>query len=370
MSSKENPFLLVQNPNVEITKASLTSLIQHKMRSTQTYPAKVSDMVNGVAFVDIMPPKQKKMQDEQNQISSASTMRIHANVRIGDAVLIQAQNGEWSVNTTLTDDVYEDRLSKDIQNRLLEEAKNIANPQNKRASKRILEAWLRMSASESTPWGIPGRMAGGQKLVSKKVLQWCINQTGQHFQDQLREGFPTAKEWGLSEQYFALLIDRIEEQFTAVAITKDEHKSLVESWADILRSHKNRITTTNNTQVEIQSTMMVRQERNLLSVASHKNKIDPIVQELPNHIVELANTFHLPLPKYPVAPQLSTLAAWAESDHLLMKERATDFFLMMLSGGENVRHSSSLNSEGSILASKSIQKACRNRTDQSVVLAD
>ena len=65
MSSSDKPFLLVQNPNVEITKASLTSLIQHKNRATQTYPAKVSDLVNGVAFVDVMPPILRKMKDEQ-----------------------------------------------------------------------------------------------------------------------------------------------------------------------------------------------------------------------------------------------------------------------------------------------------------------
>ena len=55
-------------------RVSLTSLIQHKSRATQTYPAKVSDMVNGVAFVDVMPPILRKMQDEQTQVSSASTM--------------------------------------------------------------------------------------------------------------------------------------------------------------------------------------------------------------------------------------------------------------------------------------------------------
>ena len=98
----------------------------------------------------------------------------------------------------------------------------------------------------------------------------------------------------------------------------------------------------------------------LKSLPTAAPELAPVIQELPNRIVELADSFHLPLPKYPIPPELSTLAAWAESDHLLMKERATDFFLMMLSGGENVRKNAPLSTEWSQWHSEtdSINKLC------------
>ena len=340
MTKSESPFLLVQSSSAEITKTSLSALIQHKMHVTKTYPAMVSELVNGVAFVDVLPPLLRQMQEDHPKITSASTMRIHANVRVGDPVLIQVQNGDWTVNTTLTEDAYRNRLHTDLKERLLIESRALATPQHKRSSKRTLESWLHLPANESTPWGIPGRMNRSQKLVSKKILQWCVNQTGAHFQSRLQEGFPSTKEWGDLEHYFSVFVHPIENTFVAVSITQDEHKSLVELWADILRNRRSQSTT-----LDTATTHLARTE-SLPSfpqpVSATPTKMPPVLRTspaLPASVVDIARSFHLPVPTGDVTPTLSTLSAWCQSDHLLLKERSTDLFLMMLSGGEVVRQS-------------------------------
>ena len=80
MTKSESPFLLVQSSSAEITKTSLSALIQHKMHVTKTYPAMVTELVNGVAFVEILPPLLRQIQEDHPKISSASTMRIHAKI--------------------------------------------------------------------------------------------------------------------------------------------------------------------------------------------------------------------------------------------------------------------------------------------------
>ena len=337
MTKPESPFILVQASNAEITKTSLSALIQHKMHVTKTYPARVAEFVNGVAFIEVFPPILRQMQDDHPQMESASNMRLHANVRVGDTILIQVQQGKWELNTTLTEEAYTERLHREIRERLLMESRLMATPQSKRASKRMLEQMLRMSASESTPWGIPGRMQANQKLVSKKILQWCVNQAGAHFQNRLQQAFPSSKEWGEVEQYFSVFVDATEETFVAVSITQDEHKSLVEMWADVLRS-RNKPTTGSLLPA------VPPKPAALPSNSTHKTKTVAVAAQgtLPPTVVELARSFHLPLPKEQVSSALSTLAAWTQSDHLLLKERSTDIFLMMLSGGEPVRNSASV----------------------------
>jgi hypothetical protein len=54
-------------------------------------------------------------------------------------------------------------------------------------------------------------------------------------------------------------------------------------------------------------------------------------------MIEMARSFHLPLPQGTIPSEISTLAAWTEGDHPVLKERALDFFLMLLAGGEMVR---------------------------------
>lgn len=345
MTKSESPFLLVQSSSAEITKTSLSALIQHKMHVTKTYPAMVTELVNGVAFVEILPPLLRQIQEDHPKISSASTMRIHANVRVGDPVLIQVQNGEWTVNTTLTDDAYRKRLHVDLKERLLLESRSLATPQHKRSSKRTLESWLHLASNESTPWGIPGRMNRSQKLVSKKILQWCVNQTGAHFQSRLQEGFPSTKEWGDLEHYFSVFVHPVDKTFVAVSITQDEHKSLVELWADILRNRRSQSTTLDTPK----TTDLTRRESHTAfpqpvsaTSTTSTTKMQPVhvpSPTLPDSVIEIARSFHLPVPTGDVTPTLSTLSAWCQSDHLLLKERSTDLFLMMLSGGEIVRQS-------------------------------
>ena len=340
MTKPESPFILVQASNAEITKTSLSALIHHKQQASKTYPVRVVELVNGVAFIEVLPPILRQMQDDQPQMEAASNMRIHANVRVGDPILIQASQGKWDLNTTLTEDAYSERLHREIKERLLMESKLLATPQNKRASKRLLEQMLHLSPSESTPWGIPGRMKANQKLVSKKILQWCVNQAGAHFQGSLQAAFPSSKEWGDVEQYFSVFVDGAEEIFIAVSITQDEHKSLVEMWADVLRNTHKKNTTSLLPSV-------APKQRATLPATNSTKKHGLAIQEtaapsLPKTVVELATSFHLPLPKDHVSSTLSTLAAWTQSDHLLLKERSTDIFLMMLSGGEPVRQNTNV----------------------------
>ncbi len=334
MTKPESPFLLVNPATTEITKTSLSALIQHKMQVSKTYPAMVKELVNGVAFVEVLPPLLRQIQDDHPQVASSSTMRIHANVRVGEAVLIQVQSGEWVVNTTLTDEVYQERLRKDLNERLLMESHSIATLPIKRASKRGFENLLGLTPSESTPWAVPGRMNNNQKLVSKKILQWCVNKTGLGFQQRLQEGFPSSLEWGNFEHFFAVYLNGDNEQFTTVAITQDEHKALVEAWADILR----------NTKRSVPVPLKRPPAPSQASPAPISPKQTAIVAapSLPQSVITLAQSFHLPLPNKEASPTLTTLAAWAESDHLILKERATDLLLMTLSGGEPVRQHSNV----------------------------
>ncbi len=333
MTQSESPFLLVQSSSTEITKTSLSALIQHKQQVSKTYPALVNDIVNGVAFVEVPLPLVRQMQEDHPALTAASTMRIHADVRVGDAVLIQNSNGEWTVNTTLTEPVYNERVKKDLTERLLLESRATATPHVKRASKRMLESWLGLSTSESTPWGVPGRLNQSQKLISKKILQWCINKMGTQFQQRLQEGFPNSKEWGELDLYFALFVNA-EQRFVAVSIQPDEHKALVELWADILRNRHSNNTAKNRPIAPVSTTT---QPPVVAHTARPANPIALPQTHLPASICSLAESFHLPVPKGPVSPTLSTLGAWSQSDHLLLKERCTDMFLMMLSGGERVR---------------------------------
>ena len=185
----------------------------------------------------------------------------------------------------------------------------MATPESKRASKRMLEQMLHLSPSESTPWGIPGRMQANQKLVSKKILQWCVNQAGAHFQNRLQQAFPSSKEWGEVEQYFSVFVDATEETFVAVSITQDEHKSLVEMWADVLR--KGTKTTTGSLIPTTSPKAPVT-----LPVNSPGRRVPTVTNEtqgaLPPTVVELARSFHLPLPKEQTSTALSTLAAWTD----------------------------------------------------------
>ena len=217
----------------------------------------------------------------------------------------------------------------------------------------MLESWLGLSASESTPWGVPGRLNQSQKLISKKILQWCINKMGTHFQSRLQEGFPSSKEWGELDLYFALFLNA-EQRFVAVSIQPDEHKALVELWADILRNRRGANTSLSQSNQLIvpqrttglqpasayvaHQTPATSKQSTISSSISATNAPSAIAKaNLPESICSLAESFHLPVPKGPVSPALSTLGAWSQSDHLLLKERCTDMFLMMLSGGESVR---------------------------------
>ena len=339
MTKPESPFILVQASNTEITKTSLSALIQHKMQVAKTYPARVTEFVNGVAFIEIFPPILRQMQDDHPQMESASNMRLHANVRVGDPILIQVQQGQWELNTTLTEDAYTERLHREIKERLLMESRLMATPQSKRASKRILEQMLHLSPSESTPWGVPGRMKANQKLVSKKILQWCVNQSGAHFQSRLQEAFPSSKEWGEVEQYFSVFIDATQETFIPVSITQDEHKSLVEMWADVLR---NRTKVSTNSLLPVATPSPAPVLPKPISARPPTSIDESANPSLPKSVIELARSFHLPVPIDQPSSTLSTLAAWTQSDHLLLKERSTDVFLMMLSNGEPVRQNTSI----------------------------
>ena len=339
-TSSDNPFLLVQSANTEITKASLSSLIQHKMKATQTYPAMVSEMVNGVAFVEVFPPILRKMKEDHPDLVSSTQLRLHANVRVGEGILLQAQQGQWGLSTTLTPEVYAETLEKAISDRLLLEGESRATLQARRASKRLLEQWLAISPSESTPWGVPGRMENGQKMLSKKILQWCVNQTGRHFQQRIQSQLPTPQDWGTGNHYFSMMLDADTEQFLPVAITQDEHRSLIELWSDLFRQPPQAQVPTVLENIAPPNTSVVPNESQTPVLTQPVATVENI--SLPTGMIEMARSFHLPLPQGTIPPEISTLAAWTEGDHPILKERALDFFLMLLAGGDMVRSATGL----------------------------
>lgn len=339
-TSSDNPFLLAQSANTEITKASLSSLIQHKMKATQTYPAMVAEMVNGVAFVEIFPPILRKMKEDHPDLVSSTQLRLHANVRVGEGILLQAQQGQWGLSTTLTPEVYTETLQAAISERLLLEGESRASLQARRASKRLLEQWLAISPSESTPWGIPGRMEHGQKMLSKKILQWCVNQTGRHVQQRIQTQLPTPQNWGTGNHYFSMMLDVDSEQFIPIAITQDEHRSLIELWSDLFRLPPQDQVPTVIEHLPVSTTTPLPSPSQTAAMAQPISTIENI--SLPTGMIEMARSFHLPLPQGTIPPEISTLAAWTEGDHPILKERALDFFLMLLAGGEMVRSGTGL----------------------------
>ena len=141
----------------QVTKTSLSALIQRKIHQSKQYPCEVEDLLGGVAFVSVKPPILRMIKIDHPQMESSSKMRVYGtNIRAGDRVLIQCQGSEWKISTTVSEDIYESKLHKIIVSQLLKESTERCTPLSKRSSRRKLENWLGLLASEGTPWAIPG----------------------------------------------------------------------------------------------------------------------------------------------------------------------------------------------------------------------
>ena len=341
MEEKEKPFLLVPN-NSTVTKASLTTLIQRKNRSIREFPGVVKEVLNGVAFIEITSPIIRTIKQEVPEASVSSVIKIYANLRVQDTVAIHFQDGEWKLSTHLSKDVYETNLHTETQKRLLYESTEIATPLKKRASKRMLERWLQIPSSESTPWAIPGRLENGQKLISKKILDWCVTSGGSSFYPTLQQGFPNMNDWGNHPQYngmhyFGIFAE--DDQFLSVAIAQEEHKALIEAWSDIMKSfaHPKHITAPTSTKPSPNTTSNTSTVA-ITVLPQQPDQVSVLPPEVPSALLQQITSFQLPLPSLPLDATMSTLAAWTQSDNPALQSRSTDFFLMILSGGDAVRN--------------------------------
>lgn len=352
MEDKEKPFLLVPN-NSTVTKASLTSLIQRRNRAVREFPGIVKEILNGVSFIEITPPIIRSIKQEVPEASVSSVIKIYANLRVQDTVAIHFQDGEWKLSTHLSKDIYETTLHTETQKRLLYESNEIATPLKKRASKRMLEKWLQIPSSESTPWAIPGRLENGQKLISKKILDWCVTSGGSSFYPTLQQGFPNMNDWGNHPQYqgmhyFGIFAE--DDQFLSVAIAQEEHKALIEAWSDVMKNfaHPKHIggSTASKSSLPTQNPLQPIPSASSASVpvtqttalAQSTEHISVLPPEVPSALLQQITSFQLPLPSLPLDATMSTLAAWTQSDNPALQSRSTDFFLMILSGGDAVRN--------------------------------
>ena len=351
MKKQNTPFMLISTDD-QVTKTSLSALIQRKIHQSKQYPGEIVELINGVAFVSIKSPILRTIKIDQPQMESSSTMRVYGdNIRVGDHVLIQCQASQWTISTTMSEDVYFSTSHKAISTQLLKESDELCTPITKRSSRRKLEEWLGLSASEATPWAIPGRLEQGQKFISKKILEWCKSQGGDQFPRNIRQSTPKVKDWGNGPLYFGIYPeDTSLDSFVPVAIPQDEHRALVEAWADILNQVSERPKTTSivSTKVEESQTRAIiplTQVAALVpqNIAQRPAPLVPApVAIIPPALKALVQSFHLPQPQEPIDQYTGALVAWTNSDHQGLKNRATDFFLMSLAEGEPVRNESEM----------------------------
>lgn len=364
MKEKNTPFMLISSDD-QVTKTSLSALIQRKIHQSKQYPGKVTDVISGVVFVEIKPPILRTIRTDHPSMESSSKMRVYGdNIRVGDLVLIQCQGSEWKISTTITEEVYASKLHKAISSQLLQEATELCTPLSKRSSRRKLEKWLGLPPSEATPWAIPGRLDNGQKFLSKRILEWCKTQGGELFPQNIRQATPKVKDWGDGLFYFGIYpTDTSLDSFLPVAIPQDEHKALVEAWADIIKLDQptqqikqvpERSQQLYPTQPESRSITQNIQRASAASnqqlvpsnTAEQAQTLAPIIKPhapmVSPALKALIQSFHLPPPQEPLDEYTSALVAWANSDNQSLKNRATDFFLMSLAEGEPVRNVSEM----------------------------
>ena len=345
--------MLISNDD-QVTKTSLSALIQRKIHQSKQYPGEIVELISGVAFVNIKPPVLRTIQIDHPQMESSSTMRVYGNnIRVGDLVLIQCQGAEWKISTTVSDDVYASKLHKEVSTQLLKESTERCTPLSKRSSRRKLERWLGLPPSEATPWAIPGRLEGGQKFISKRILEWCKVQGGDLFPKNIRQSTPKVKDWGNGLFYFGVYpTDTSLDSFVPVAIPQDEHRALVEAWADLVKQvpdvppKTTIIPPRKEESTALRVTPVHKPQPIVPSNANDVQTVAPIIKAniptVPPALKALIRSFHLPPPQEPIDDYTATLVAWTNSDNQGLKARATDFFLMSLAEGEPVRNASEM----------------------------
>ena len=353
MKEKNTPFMLISSDD-QVTKTSLSALIQRKIHQSKQYPGEVVELISGVAFVNVKPPVLRTIQIDHPQTESSSTMRVYGNnIRAGDLVLIQCQGTEWSISTTVSEDVYAAKLHTAVSTQLLKESEELCTPLSKRSSRRKLEKWLGLPSSEATPWAIPGRLESGQKFISKRILEWCKVNGGELFPKNIRQSTPKVKDWGNGLFYFGVYpTDTSLDSFLPVAIPQDEHRALVEAWADIVKQPPDIAPKTSIIQTPKHVAVQQKEPPAQIQPAvpaiqaqapvSSTQLVRPQALVIPASLKALIRSFHLPPPPEPLNEYTAALVAWTDSDHQGLKARATDFFLMSLAEGEPVRNASEM----------------------------
>ena len=183
-----------------------------------------------------------------------------------------------------------------------------ASLQARRASKRLLEQWLAISPSESTPWGVPGRMENGQMLQKNFTVvrqsNWSTLSTTHPSQ------LPTRR---LGYRQSLFLYD-VGCRYGTISPC----------------CHHTRWTSQFNwTLVRFVSTTTSGSSSNRLgkyfdpssSVVPNESQTPVLTQpvatveniSLPTGMIEMARSFHLPLPQGTIPPEISTLAAWTKA---------------------------------------------------------
>ena len=161
------------------------------------------------------------------------------------------------------------------------------------------------------------------------------------------------KDWGNGLFYFGIYpTDTSLDSFVPVAIPQDEHRALVEAWADIVNQDVNPPSSTTLAPIKQEEATLQRAPIRKTQITRVSEPDEPVSAPAPIVKVQTSTvspalkalicSFHLPPPQEPLNEYNAALVAWTNSDHQGLKQRATDFFLMSLAEGEPVRNASEM----------------------------
>ena len=321
-----------------IQKTTLDALVRKKFNIGRTHPATITQVLGTHTYAKVMPPILRRIQAEHSDILVESPLQIHAEGLTEDMhIMTQYINGQWRLSQILSSEAFLLTEQQHIHDQLLIEAETIASPLARRAAKRKFETWFGLSPQESHPWALPGLMNKGTPIISKKIMQWCLEQGGEAIEQAIRSGSPKVEEWGQGSFRCAVVaLDEVQPKFVSVAIEESTYENLLNQWRMLLEkssSPQNLILIDPSTQ-----------NKSLISIPSIPHQqplarpsLPPEEPPLPHRLLALLELHHLPRPNAPFSDTMRTVIAWTEAGTENFRTRCIDFLLMLLAEGENVR---------------------------------
>ena len=337
----------------DIQRTNLSALVRRRIHNDREYPAVIQQVLDNRIYAKLMPPVLRSMRQDHREMEIDQSLTVSGSgLQKGDRVLLQREDDHWLVTTTLTSDIYAQKLHKAISEHLLTEGMRATPALVRRAARRRFEKWFKMEGNEGTPWAVPGRLKEGQTLLSRKIVHWCAQQGGAELDQALRQGLPRTENWGNGPLVFGLFpLDEDSPQFSAVALPDEEHQSLIDSWRELLSSKPKtakshslpapreetaaiaKPKSSGRVPVPLPEPAFIEEEEEAGLLAERTSIFHPF----PHQLAALIEGLRLPMPPQPLTEGMSTLVAWSQSDHPGLRERVTDFMMMLLADGEEVR---------------------------------